>query len=166
MNKSKKEIKKVDSIEEHFLIEEILRESFVPVSTVIQQSTQAIIVLDKKLMIIAANELFYSLFVETKDDVEHKNIFDISNKSWDIEELRESLEDILINGTFFKALHVNKEFGKLGKKALMISARYLYPKNNGMKDPKNILLVIDDITDIMEAAQFIVKEATTTTNTK
>ena len=63
---------------------------------------EPVLILDKNLQVLAANDPFYRTFQVEAKDTEKKIVYELGNGQWDIPDLRKLLEDILPKNTFFK----------------------------------------------------------------
>jgi chemotaxis protein methyltransferase CheR len=121
-----------------------------------------VLVLDKDLRVMAANEPFYRTFQVEKKDTEHKIVYELGNGQWNIPSLRQLLEDILPKNTFFKGFEVNHDFLHIGPKSMILNARQIHFKDEAHLErcPEIILLAIEDVTDLMVVAETIAKHTT------
>jgi hypothetical protein len=129
--------------------------SWTYIKTVVDVVREPVLVLDKGLHVMAANESFYRTFQAERADTEHKIVYELGNGQWNIPALRELLEDILPKNTFFKGFEVDHEFPFIGRKVMMLNAREIHFKEDASsKDfPPIILLAIEDITDMIAVAE-------------
>ena len=118
---------------------------------------EPILVLDKNMRVLAANEPFYHKFQVTPPDTEKKILYELGNGEWNIPSLRALLEDILPKHTFFKGFEVSHDFPTIGHKTIILNAREIYCKDSTLLGacPPIILLGIEDITEMMEVADMI-----------
>ncbi len=116
------------------------------IRTVIDVVREPVLILDKTLKVIAANESFYRTFQVESKDTEGTLVYQLGNKQWDIPALKKLLEDILPKNTFFKGFEVTHEFPFIGRKVMILNARHI-------DDPSMILLAMEDVTDMMVVAE-------------
>lgn len=102
---------------------------------------EALVILDSDLRVISANHSFYNIFKLLPIEVEGKHIYKINNDSWDIPLLRKLLEEIIPCNNFFDNFEVEHDFPLIGKKRLLLNARTIIQKEEGVKQ---ILLAIED----------------------
>lgn len=102
---------------------------------------EALVILDSDLTVISANHSFYNIFKLLPIEVEGKHIYKINKGSWDIPLLRKLLEEIIPNNNFFDNFEVEHDFPLIGKKRLLLNARTIIQKEEGVKQ---ILLAIED----------------------
>ncbi|MEP6700895.1 MAG: PAS domain S-box protein, partial [Bacteroidota bacterium] len=108
---------------------------------------QPLLVLDKNLRVILANEIFYEKFGINKKATEGYLIYDLGNGQWNIPALRTLLENIIPEKQSFFGFEVDHYFEKIGHRIMLLNARELLRE----KDQKLILLVIEDITERVQA---------------
>jgi len=133
---------------------EYWEESWVYIKTVVDALREPVLILNKDLKILAANEAFYNLFQVKKVDTEGKLIYKLGNGQWDIPKLRNLLEEILPKETFFKGFEVKHTFPSIGEKTIILNAQHIYSKNPKTAEifPSLIMLVMDDITRLITMA--------------
>jgi PAS domain-containing protein len=152
-NKEKSE--KNSHSKKHDIFAEFWEESWVYIKTVVDALREPVLILNKDLKIIAANEAFYSLFQVKKVDTEGKLIYKLGNGQWDIPKLRSLLEEILPKETFFKGFEVKHIFPSIGQKTIILNAQHIYSKNPKTAEifPSLIMLAMDDITGLITMAE-------------
>ena len=112
--------------------------------SIVETVREPLVVLDAGLRVKSANKAFYETFQVFRDDTIGHVIFELSNRQWDIPELRRLLTEILPTKSAFTDYQVEHEFQGLGRRVMLLNARQLEgPKEH---DPL-ILLSIDDITE-------------------
>lgn len=143
------------------LIELLWEKSWVYIKTVVDVVREPILILDKDLRVMTANESFYRTFQVEHKDTEKKIVYELGNGQWDIPALRKLLEDILPKNTFFKGFEVDHKFPFIGRKVMILNAREIHFKeDDSSKDfPPIILLAIEDITDMMLVAETLASHA-------
>lgn len=132
-------------------------ESWTYIKTVVDVVREPILILNKNLQIVAANEPFYKTFrVDPKDTI-HKNIYELGNGQWNIPALRKLLEDILPKNTFFKGFEVAHEFPFIGRKVMILNARQIHYKEDSSAElaPPIILLAIEDVTEMLAVGELL-----------
>lgn len=132
-----------------------LEESWVYIKTVVDVVREPVLILDRDLCIMAANESFYRTFQVERKDTEKKNIYDLGNGQWNIPALRKLLEDVLPKNTVFKGFEVTHEFPAIGRKVMILNARRIYFKEDSVSElfPPIMLLAMEDVTEIMVVAE-------------
>ena len=136
-------------------------ESWTNIKTVVDVVHEPVIILDRELRVMKANESFYRVFqVEPKVN-ENKVIYELGNGQWNIPSLRKLLEDILPNNTFFKGFEVTHEFPYIGHKVMILNARQIHFQVDSHTQPVSpiILLAIEDVTEMMAVAETLANHA-------
>ncbi|MEK7611878.1 MAG: hypothetical protein AAB407_00845 [Patescibacteria group bacterium] len=129
-------------------------ESWTYIKTVVDVVREPVLILNKDLCIMAANEPFYEMFQVGQKDTEKKLIYELGNGQWDIPALRKLLEDILPKSTFFKGFEVDHEFPFIGRKIIILNARQIHKGgSSGSVFPPIILLAMEDVTEMMNVAE-------------
>lgn len=118
---------------------------------IISTIPQPLLILDKELRVTLANELFYKKFLVNKSQTEEKLVYEIGNRQWDIEKLRTLLEKILPDKKSLLGFEVEHNFETIGQRNMRLNAREITRVNG----EKRILLVIEDVTDYVQAARKI-----------
>lgn len=133
---------------------EFWEESWIYIKTVVDVVREPVLILDKNLKVLVANESFYSLFHVKPSETEEKNVYDLGNGQWDIPGLRKLLDDILSKDTFFKGFEVEHEFPSIGVRTIILNARQIYSKHTVLSEwcPPIIMLAMEDVTGIMTIA--------------
>ncbi len=142
-------------------IEELWERSWTYIKTVVDVVREPVLILDKDLRVMTANDSFYRTFQVEHRDTEKKVVYELGNGQWDIPDLRKLLEDILPKNTFFKGFEVDHKFPFIGRKIMILNAREIHFKeDDSSKDfPPIILLAIEDITDMMVVAETLASHA-------
>ncbi len=130
-------------------------ESWTYIKTVVDVVHEPILILDKDLCVMAANESFYRMFQVEAKDTEKKNVYELGNGQWNIPALRKLLEDILPENTFFKGFEVTHKFPFIGEKVMILNARQIHTKEetSSKSFPPIILLAMEDVTAMMDVAK-------------
>ena len=141
-------------------INEVREKSWTYIKTVVDIVHEPVLVLDKDLCVLVANEPFYKLFqVEEKDTV-NTVVYELGNGQWNIPTLRKLLEDILPKNTFFKGFEVAHEFPFIGRKVMILNARRIHFKE--AEDialfPPIILLAIEYVSEMMVVAETLASQ--------
>jgi len=126
--------------------------SWAYIKTVVDVVREPVLILDKDLKIMAANESFYRTFQAEPKDTENKIVYEIGNGQWNIPALRKLLEDILPRNSFFKGFEVVHEFPSIGRKVMILNARQIHVEDD-TDFPPIILLAIEDVTEMMVVAE-------------
>ena len=136
-------------------------ESWTYIKTVVDVVREPVLILDKNLCVMAANESFYRTFQVEAKDTEKKVVYELGNGQWNIPALRKLLEDILPKNTFFKGFEVIHEFPVIGRKVMILNARQIHPKEDTPAKlfPPIILLAMEDVTEMMVVAETLAGHA-------
>jgi len=130
-------------------------ESWTYIKTVVDVLHEPVVVLDKNLKVLAANEPFYRMFKVEPKDTEQKIVYELGNGQWNIPSLRKLLEDILPKQTFFRGFEVSHDFPDIGHKVMVLNGREIHVQTGTTTSivPAIILLAIEDVTEIMNVAK-------------
>ena len=104
--------------------------SWTYIKTVVDIVREPVLILDKDLRIMSANESFYRTFQVESKDTEGQVVYKLGNGQWNIPALRKLLEDILPKNTFFKGFEVTHEFPFIGRKVMILNARQIHLKED------------------------------------
>lgn len=142
------------------LIHRFWGQSWTYIKTVVDVVREPILILDKDLRVLAANESFYRTFQVQPGETEKRIVYELGNGQWDIPALRKLLEDILPKHSFFKGFEVNHDFPTIGKKIMLLNARRIYTEDSASEIfPPIILLAMEDVSDIMVVAETLASHA-------
>jgi nitrogen fixation/metabolism regulation signal transduction histidine kinase len=100
----------------------------------------SLLILNKDLKVLSANRSFYKMFNTVSEKTVGKFIYELDNNNWDIFELRNLLEEIIPERSFFEDFEIGYNFSNKGKKKLLLNARQIF---QGKKETKLILLAIE-----------------------
>jgi signal transduction histidine kinase len=125
---------------------------------------EPLLVLDAALRIQSANSAFYQTFQISREEAEHRLIFELGNGQWDIPILRTLLENegTLSKNSVFNDLEVEHVFPVIGRRMVLLNSRKLkVGYHEGL-----LVLTMEDVTERRrseeEAAK--AKEAAETAN--
>ncbi|MGE5295156.1 MAG: PAS domain S-box protein, partial [Solirubrobacterales bacterium] len=104
---------------------------------------EALLVLNRDLQVISANQTFYRVFQVPPEETRGRYVYEIGSGQWDIPELRTLLEDILPHNTSFEDFEVTHEFDRIGRRTMLLNARRIHQQD---QQTEMILLAIQDIT--------------------
>jgi len=133
-------------------VDHFWEKSWAYIRTVVDVVREPVLILDKDLRVMAANESFYNVFQVEPKNTEKKVVYELGNGQWDIPALRKLLEDILPKNTFFKGFEVSHEFPVIGQKVMILNARQIHVQGDD-SFPPIILLAMEDVTEIMIVAE-------------
>jgi len=146
-------VKKISNpLDGNDFVDHFWEKSWTYIKTVVDVVREPVLILDKDLNVMSANESFYRTFQVEPEDTEKKIIYELGNGQWDIPALRKLLDNILPKNTFFKGFEVSHEFPFIGRKIMILNARQIYIKEDAVFPPI-ILLAIEDVTEIMSVAE-------------
>ncbi|MDB5204662.1 MAG: sigma-54 dependent transcriptional activator protein [Candidatus Taylorbacteria bacterium] len=132
--------------------ERLWEESWTYIKTVVDVVREPVLILNKDLCVLSANESFYRTFQVDIKETENTLVYELGNGQWNIPSLRKLLEDILPKNTFFKGFEVAHEFPAIGRKVMILNARQIHFKGETSFSPI-ILLAIEDVTEMITIAE-------------
>ena len=147
-------------------LNQVWEQSWTYIKTVVDIVREPILILDKELRVMVANEPFYRTFQVSPKDTEGRVVYDLGNGQWDVPDLRKLLDDILPKNTFFKGFEVTHDFPTIGRKIMILNAREIHHKEGEEESappagfPPIILLAMEDITEMMAVAETLAKRTT------
>ena len=161
MEATKKEVEPAATPIGADFFERFWEESWTYIKTVVDVVREPVLILDKDLRVMAANESFYRTFQVEMKETEKKIVYELGNGQWNIPALRKLLEDILPRNTFFKGFQVAHEFPAIGRKVMILNARQIHSKAvaGAALFPPIILLAMEDVTDMMVVAETLAGHA-------
>ncbi len=115
--------------------------------SIVETVREPLVVLDSDLRVEKANRAFYQTFQVAKEETENRRIYELGNRQWDIPKLRQLLEEILPDNSFFENFEVEHDFPRLGRRKMLLNASQLERQDG--RAPM-ILLAIEDITERAE----------------
>ena len=113
---------------------------------VLNTAHQPFLVLDGKLHILRANPAFYKAFKTTPQTTEGRLLYDLGDRQWDIPELRQFLQALLLQDTSFKDCEITHVFPDVGMKTMRLNGTSLVGG-----EQLQILLAIEDVSDYRTA---------------
>lgn len=142
-------------------VEHLWEKSWTYIKTVVDVVREPILILDKDLKVMVANEPFYRTFQVEHQETENKVVYELGNGQWNIPALKKLLEDILPKNTFFKGFEVTHDFPVIGRKVMILNARQIHFKDDQAlgQFPPIILLAMEDVTDMMLVAETLATHA-------
>jgi diguanylate cyclase (GGDEF)-like protein/PAS domain S-box-containing protein len=105
---------------------------------------EPLLVLDASLRVVWANNSFYRLFSVEPQETEGRLIYQIGSNQWDIQKLRELLQELLRRNTIVSNFEVEYDFPQLGRRTMILNAQRIH---DGGSTTSRILLAIEDITE-------------------
>lgn len=123
--------------------------------SIVETVREPLIVLDRELRILSANNSFYEVFQVSRKQTENRPIYEIGNRQWDIPALRELLEELLAQNTEVEGFEVDHSFSQIGHRIMLLNARRMtYETGTG----EMVLLAIEDITERKKAQDGLARE--------
>lgn len=110
---------------------------------------EPVLILDKNIEIKSANKSFCKTFHVTEEECIGKSLYQLGNNQWDIEKLRELLEEIVPKNNRFHDFEVEHIFPIIGKKIMLLNAHRIIQSR---ENEELIVLTIIDITDVRNLA--------------
>jgi two-component system CheB/CheR fusion protein len=110
--------------------------------SIIQTMDVPLLVLDRTLKVVSANDSFCRTFQVSLQETENRPVYELGDRQFDITDLKRLLEKILPQNTVIQGFEVNAEFHRLGRRVFLLNARRLRQEPG----PDLILLALQDIT--------------------
>jgi chemotaxis protein methyltransferase CheR len=111
---------------------------------------EPLLVLDRELRVIVASRSFYLTFDMTPQVTRGRRIYDLGEGVWNIPELRLLLEKIVPEHGVMEGFEVERDFPRIGRRAMLLNARKVFYEGNGHT---TILLAFEDVTERRRAEQ-------------
>jgi two-component system CheB/CheR fusion protein len=105
---------------------------------------EPLIILNKNLEVRSANKSYYTKFKTTPEATEGKHLFDLSDKLWNIQELREMLGKVLPEKASIVDYELTLNLPDLGERTMLLNASTIFRDNS---DEQLILLASEDVTE-------------------
>ncbi|MCK9374814.1 MAG: PAS domain-containing protein [Syntrophobacterales bacterium] len=110
---------------------------------IIETLREPLLVLDRDLRVVSANQSFYDFFKVLPQEIEKRRIYELGGRQWNIPALRNLLEEVLPQKSVLQDLEVDAEFPPIGHRTMLLNARQI---KGDSPSPPLILLVMADIT--------------------
>jgi len=104
---------------------------------------EPLLILDSALMVLSANQAFYSSFGVTPEETEGQLLGELGGGQWDIPELRDALRHVLPSNVTLEDFEIERDFPRIGHRTLLLSAR----RERQASETQMVLLTIQDITE-------------------
>jgi len=108
--------------------------------SIVDSIREPLLVLDSRLRVVSASRSFYRTFKVLPEDTEHRYVYELGQREWNIPALRKLMEEILSEKKAFQDYIIEHDFPSIGKKKMILNAAKLF------KEEEMILLVFEDIT--------------------
>lgn len=112
--------------------------------SIVDTVREPVLVLDKRLRVIAASRSFYSDFQVRPEDTQGRLLYTLGDGQWDIPKLRVLLEQIIPEHGVMEDYEVEHEFPNIGHRTMYLNARQVVYKEGA---ETTILLGIEDVTE-------------------
>jgi two-component sensor histidine kinase/nitrogen-specific signal transduction histidine kinase len=112
---------------------------------------QPLLVLNGDLRVETANRAFFRTFEIGEAETTGRLVYELGNGQWDIPELRELLEEVLLGNGTVEGFKVEHEFDGIGRRVMVLNAHRMERTDR----PDTILLAIDDITEQEQATALL-----------
>jgi two-component system CheB/CheR fusion protein len=107
---------------------------------IVETVREHLIVLNKDLRVVSANQSYYKNFAVTPEVIKDKYIYDIQDGLWNMPKLRQLLEEIIRENGAFNDFEFNYEAPGVGRRMMLLNARRV------AREEQLILLAVEDIT--------------------
>jgi two-component system, chemotaxis family, CheB/CheR fusion protein len=111
---------------------------------IIDTLQESLVVLDASLKVVSASRSFYQTFKVTPEETVGREIYALGNQQWDIPDLRNLLETILLRSECLEKIVVAQNFPGIGYCKMLLNARRILGKTG---EPTLILLSMEMIND-------------------
>jgi signal transduction histidine kinase len=131
---------------------------------IVDSVREPLLILDTTLHVQSANCAFYQTFQVSREETEHRLIFELGNGQWDIPVLRALLanEKTVSKSFAFSDFQVEHNFPAIGRRVILLNTRKLQAgQHEGL-----LVLTMEDVTERRRAEEEVVvaKEAAETAN--
>lgn len=140
---SKKSVLKNSS--EQLIAKNLWETGWAYIRNIIDTAREPFLILDEKLVIVAANEYFYNFFKVSKEETEGNLVYKLGNGQWNVPWLKKLLEEIIPKNEYFNNFEVDHTFPTIGRRIMVLNARRVhYPKKVIGLPPALIILAMED----------------------
>ena len=123
----------------------LLKEQARFTESIVATIREPLLVLDKNLCVVFANQAFLDKFQVDPDETLGRKVYSLGNQQWNIPALSRLLEEILPKDSSFEDFEVTHEFEKIGRRTMLLNARRIFSEEN--EEIKYILLAVEDVTE-------------------
>jgi two-component system CheB/CheR fusion protein len=109
---------------------------------IVDTMREPLLVLDQTAKVVSASRAFYRAFQVTPEDTLGRSLFELGNRQWNIQALREMLENILQHGESFDDFLVAHDFPAIGHRKMLLNARRIVA-NSGASP--QVLLAMEEV---------------------
>jgi len=114
------------------------------VTNILDTVRDPLVVLDGALRVERVNRAFRQMFQVGDGDTDHQLFYELSERQWDIPELRTRLSEMLTQQTTVEDFLVERDFAGLGHRSMLLNARPMHHTDGATE---RIILAVEDITD-------------------
>ncbi|MCW8883251.1 MAG: PAS domain-containing protein, partial [Sedimenticola sp.] len=118
------------------------REAREQADAIIDTLREPLLVLNDELFVIRASNAFFRYFHVTQENTLGRRVYELGNRQWDIPQLRELLEDILLRDEKLENFEVSHEFPLIGHKKMHLNARRI---TSNINNNTLILLAFEEV---------------------
>ncbi|MEO8604741.1 MAG: chemotaxis protein CheB [bacterium] len=129
---------------------EAIQEARLYAESIVDTVREPLLVLDGTLRVLSANRSFFTTFKVNSEETIGRSLYELSNRQWDIPQLRTVLGEILPKRHVLYDLEVEHDFETIGPRVMLLNARALL---RGGGRPDLILLALEDITERQRAQE-------------
>jgi two-component system CheB/CheR fusion protein len=126
-----------------------LKQSQTYAEAIVETMHSSLLVLTANLQVRMANKAFYQTFRLTHEKTEGRFIYELGDNSWEIPELREQLNELLVKKSNYKQFELKHSFPGPGELILDVNAYRLLKDDNF--NETLILLAFNNISDLLRA---------------
>ena len=126
-------------------VEAELKEIEAYARNIVDSVREPLLILDTTLHVQSANDAFYQTFQISREETEHRLIFELGNGQWDIPVLRTLLqnEDVVSKDSVFNDFEVEHDFPAIGRRVILLNSRKLQAGHHeGL-----LVLTMEDVTE-------------------
>ncbi|RYY30592.1 MAG: PAS domain-containing protein [Sphingobacteriaceae bacterium] len=124
-----------------------IKESEEYLASIISTVRESLIVLNKDHQVLSVNDHFLKTFKVSVNETAGKVLYELGNGQWDIERLKQMLQDVLPTNNPVEGYEVEHDFPHIGRKLMLVNAHRIELEGE-YKD--RILIAIEDITERRE----------------
>jgi len=121
-----------------------VEESNLLAKAIVATVREPLLVLDEHLRVVIASRSFYLAFETTEAVTRGRRLYDLDAGVWNIPELGALLEKIALEDGVMEGFEVEKDFPRLGRRAMLLNARKVFYESTGHT---TILLGPEDVTE-------------------
>jgi len=147
-------INRKDQLYDEGWARDIWKEGWAYIKTVTTTVREPVLILDRELCVLSANQSFYQLFHATPADLECKYVNDLGREVWNIPALQALFKVIVPRNSFFNGFEVNHAVPSLGKRIMVLNDRSMYTSGKIVDIfPPIIILATADINEMGAIAE-------------